>query len=58
MIATEGDPVFLWASIGTQDNPPDRLQVESCHDCSALVPVERFDRHGQWHAQLRRLLGT
>jgi len=49
----EDAPLYVWAAVGTPDNPPDRIKVEVCLTCAALVPTERFDRHGQWHARLR-----
>jgi hypothetical protein len=43
--------MFVWVSLGSPDNPPDRLRVESCHDCGSLVRTDTFDRHGRWHAR-------
>ena len=43
--------LFVWAFIGTADSTPARLPVESCTSCAALVPADRFDDHGAWHAQ-------
>jgi hypothetical protein len=49
-MARGDNPVYVWAPLGSSDSPPGRVQVESCVDCAALVPVARLDRHGQWHA--------
>lgn len=46
--------VFLWAAIGSADSPPDRVKVESCTTCAALVPVEKLDVHGLHHRALIR----
>lgn len=44
------EPVlYVWAGIGDPGAPPERIKVESCRDCAALVPVARFDQHGAWH---------
>jgi hypothetical protein len=43
------EPVYMRASVGSQDKPPDRTGVESCVDRAALVPVAGFDHHGQCH---------
>ncbi|MGH3549730.1 MAG: hypothetical protein ACRDQU_16820 [Pseudonocardiaceae bacterium] len=44
-------PWYLWVAIGSPDQPPRRILVESCVTCAALVPVSRFDVHGLWHAR-------
>jgi hypothetical protein len=47
-------PVYLWASLGAPDDPPRRVQVETCTTCAALVPLVEFDRHGHWHREIER----
>lgn len=44
--------LYVWAGIGDPGAPPDRIQVETCLDCAALVPVARFDVHGEWHRRV------
>lgn len=51
---TEG-ALFVWASVGTSDSPPERLQAELCVDCGALIAVATMDQHGMHHAALERL---
>jgi hypothetical protein len=43
--------LHVWASVGSPDSPPDRVPVESCVSCGALVAVATFDTHGRWHAR-------
>lgn len=44
------EPVlYVWAGVGDPCAPPERIQVESCTDCAALIPVARVDVHGDWH---------
>lgn len=47
--------MFVSASVGEPDNPPERIKVEVCKDCSAIVPVATFDTHGQHHVTIERL---
>ncbi|MBV9314413.1 MAG: hypothetical protein JO100_11915 [Pseudonocardia sp.] len=54
----EGIPIFVWAAWDTPDTPPDRLEVTSCRDCSALVPADRADRHARWHRHTERARPT
>jgi hypothetical protein len=46
---TPAGRVFLWAAIGHQDQPPDRIEVVVCEHCAVVVPVEHADRHIRWH---------
>jgi hypothetical protein len=39
----------LWATIGSVDNPPDRLDVMNCEHCGCLIEIDRADRHSRWH---------
>jgi hypothetical protein len=41
--------LYLWASRGTPDNPPDRIEVELCPTCSCLIPVEHAQTHRARH---------
>ena len=43
--------IHLWAALGTPNTPPDRLQVEVCERCGALVPVDQAVPHSGWHAR-------
>ncbi len=45
-------PTWLWASLGAQDEPPDRVQVFDCPTCGALVPLPSRSRHTAWHRRL------
>lgn len=49
---TTASRIYLWAAIGTKDNPPDRLRVVVCEHCATLVTVERADRHARWHRRV------
>jgi len=46
--------IHLWAALGTPNTPPDRLQVEVCARCGALIPVEHAAPHAGWHDRGRR----
>jgi hypothetical protein len=48
--------MFAWVSLGDSSNPPERIKVEVCKDCSAIVPVVTFDAHGHFHRDLERVI--
>lgn len=56
--APQPPPMFVWVAFGHPDNPPDRIKVESCRDCFALIPAANFDEHGQFHARVNKALGV
>jgi hypothetical protein len=51
---TDQQRVFLWASVGSPDDSPSRVEVASCGTCSALVPVAGLDEHLAWHKEVAR----
>jgi hypothetical protein len=52
---TADSSLYAWMSIGDSSNPPERVRVEICKDCAAIVEVATYDRHGLFHRDLERL---